>query len=409
MLMIDFSACVYESSDGAMKEGKFLYHGGKAGFSLKSDLSGPGYEKLVFQFKQCIGSYLSFMRDPSRFLRVTPYFCLFDKQSGSYATLWSAGNERLFWLTLKPTGQALMSCVAVDEAEREVKKWAFITKPPESAAAANYTDGNPFMPQAVSFEAFGAFLLFLTRQKGRYEFLFKNSMDRYRDVVTPINEVPNPERALRNEASPLLRIDYKTCVYESLDPAIPGGNFTYAYESPDFRVAAPVAEELNKELAFQFRECLPHYFTFIENPFGFLRYHAYSSLFDKKSDGYALFTQEGKIGKLWHFLKPNGQVFSAFLNVRESEKEAEKWQYVVELPDERNIEVAESKPYRPNINSLELFSAFYKFMKLHEKHYNSLFKATAEQYKALVSLPSQRTPVPRDTDSLEFFMRDERR
>jgi hypothetical protein len=50
---------------------------------------------------------------------------------------------------------------------------------------------NPFVPQVVSVEGFGAFLLFLTNNKGRYEFLFKNSMDRYRDIVAPIWEAPN--------------------------------------------------------------------------------------------------------------------------------------------------------------------------------------------------------------------------
>jgi hypothetical protein len=68
--------------------------------------------------------------------------------------------------------------------------------------------------------------------------------------------------------------------------------------------------------------------------------------------------------------------------------------------------VSESKPYLPKLASLELFQSFYKFMKLHEKHYDSLFNATAEKYKAIVSLPPQRTPVPRDTDELSFYLRD---
>jgi hypothetical protein len=295
--------------------------------------------------------------------------------------------------------------VSVDEAEREVKKWVFITKPPKAATVPVPTDGSPFMPHAVSVEAFAAFLLFLTKQKGRYEFLYKNSMERYKDIVVSIQEIPNRERAFRNEEAPLLSIDYQTCAYESFDPAIPGGNFTYAYESPDCRVAAPVSEALNKELAFQFHECLPHYIAFNENPFGFLCCHAYCSLFDRQSGGYALFTLEGKKGAIWHFLKPNGRVFSALLNHQENEKEAKKWQYIVALPDERNIEVNESKPYRPKVISFELFQSFYRFINLHKKQYDSLYHGAAKKYKDIVSLPP-RTPAAQDMDKLEFYFPD---
>jgi hypothetical protein len=303
-----------------------------------------------------------------------------------------------------------MSCVTVDEVEKEAKKRAIITKPPNGATTPVPTDGSPFVPHVISVELFRAFLLFLTMQKGRYEFLYRNSMDRYRDIVTSIDEMPNRERALRNEDAPLLSIDYQTCAYESFDPAIiPGGNFSYAYESPDFRVAASVSEALNKELTFQFGECLPHYFVFIENPFSFLYYHAYCSLFDKQSGGYALFTQEGKKGIIWHFLKPDGRVFSSLLSVLESEKEEKKWQYIVTLPDERNIEVNESKPYRPKVISFELFQSFYGFIKRHEKQYDSLYTATAKKYKDIVSLPPHRTPVTYGTDKLQFYFPNERK
>jgi hypothetical protein len=409
MLMIDFSGSAYEDTDGSAQGGTFRCHAGKISFSLESGLSGPGHEKLVFQFKQCVGSYLSFMRDPSRFLRLTPYTCLFDRQSGAYALLWAVSKTRLFWLVLKPSGQVFISCATFDEAEKEVKKWTFVTKPPGSAATPVPTDSSPFMPEAVSLEAFGAFLLFFEKQKGRYEFLFKNSMDMYGGMVTPLHEMPDRERALRNEASPLLRIDYTACAYEPFESAMPGGNFTRADDSSGFRVTAPVSEEWNSELEFQFRECISHYFAFVENPLGFLRYRAYSSLFDKQSGGYALFTAEGKKGMVWHFLKHNGQVFSSLLNMPESEKEAGKLQYVVEMPDERNIEVTESKPYRPKLYSFELFQSFYKFINLHKKHYDSLFNAAAKKYKDIVSLPPRRTPVPRDTDKLLFYARDERK
>jgi hypothetical protein len=407
MLMIDFSGCAYESTDGATQGGKFICHTGKTSFYLESGLSGSDHKKLVFQFKQCVGRYIAFMQDPSRFLRLTLYTCLFDGQSGAYALLWAVSNDYLFWLTLKPSGQVFMSCLTFGEADKEIKKWTFITKPPKGAAAPVPTDSRPFMPEAVSVEAFGAFLLFFTKQKGRYESLFKNLMELYRGIVTPLHEMPNRERALRKEATPLLKIDYAACAYETFESAVPGGNFTYSGEPPGFRVTAPVSEEWNKELEFQFRECIPHYFAFIENPLGFLRYHAYSCLFDKQSGGYALFTIEGKKGMVWHFLKPDGQVFSSLLNVRESEKEAEKWQYVVDLPDERNIEVTESKPYRPKLHSLALFQSFYKFMNPRKNHYDSLFNAAAKKYKDIVSLPPHRTPVPHGTDKMSFYLRDE--
>lgn len=204
----------------------------------------------------------------------------------------------------------------------------------------------------------------------------------------------------------MLRIDYKACAYESFNPAIKGGNFTYAYEAPDVRVAAPVSEALNKELAFQFRECLPLYVAFVENPFGFLYYH--SSLFDKQSGEYALYTMAGAKGIVWHFLKPNGQVFSALLGVQESERKTRKWQYVVEPPDARNIEASESRPYRPKVVSFELFQSFYKFIKLHGKRYDSLFKDAAKKYKDIVSLPPQRTPSCEKAELL-FFAPDKRK
>jgi hypothetical protein len=406
MFMIDFSACAYKSLDPAVKDGEFSLVSGQLEFSIKSKLPGALHEKLAFQFQECLPVYLEFVSDPSRFLRVQLHTCLADRQSGSsYAIFIRRDADRFWWIVLKPRGQVFVAQLDIPASEREIKNWTYITELPMGKIPPA-TEAAPFRPKALSAEAYAAFLQFLTDHKGHYEFLYKNSMDRYKNLI--MRQSNAPKRAEINGVPVVLRVDYQTNAYEGLDPAVPGGNFTYSDDPPGFRVAAAAAE-LNGELTFQFSECIYPYFTFIENPSGFLRLFAYSCLFDRQSGGYALFVPEDKKGMMiWHYLKPDGRVFNSMLTKQESLREAAKWDYVVVPPDADNSKVSAGQPYRPKLSALEPFQAFYKFIEMHKKHYNSLFTSASKKYKNIIALPRERTPVPAAGESLQFYLPEER-
>jgi hypothetical protein len=332
------------------------------------------------------------------FLRNTPYACLFNNESGAYAVFYRLDTDRFIWIFPSSGGNVTVALLDIPECEKEIKNWGYVTEPPMGKAP-RCTDAQPFTPKVLSLRHFGAFTMLISKNKSKYEFLFKNSMDIYKDILSPAWELP--KRAVKNGASAVLRIDYKTCTYDSLNSAIPGGSFTYRCEKQDFHVSAPDAG-LDGELTFQFRECFYPYIAFIENPMGFIRRFPYSSLFDKTSGDYALCAAGGKnLYDVWLFLKKDGRVLSSTLATPEAKAEAAKREYIVIPPGPDNIKIPPGKSYVPKVISFEMFVPFLKFIDTQKNNYESLYNYIAEKYKGSVSLPD-RTPAVSNSDELLF-------
>ena len=124
MFKIDFSSCSYQCLDPAagIKDGQFRCITARSAFSLKSDLPPRLHEKLAFEFQQCIEIYVSFVWDPHRFLRNTPYACLFNNESGVYAVFYRLDADQFIFISLGPGGNVAVSRLDIPECEKEIKK-----------------------------------------------------------------------------------------------------------------------------------------------------------------------------------------------------------------------------------------------------------------------------------------------
>jgi hypothetical protein len=107
---------------GRHKRRAVSLHYRTVGFSLKSDLPPRLHKKLAFEFQQCIEIYVSFVWDPHRFLRNTPYACLFNNESGVYAVFYRLDTDRFIFISLSPGGNVAVALLDIPECEKEMSR-----------------------------------------------------------------------------------------------------------------------------------------------------------------------------------------------------------------------------------------------------------------------------------------------
>jgi hypothetical protein len=170
----------------------------------------------------------------------------------------------------------------------------------------------------------------------------------------------------------MLTIDFNACVYGHGHTIFkePGIDFLYLISGNNFSAVSPLRGETDEDLGFQFRQCVPYYWEFAQNPAAFLSGHGCACLADKSSGRYALLAEAPEARVVWLFLNPGGQALMTCLSKGESEEERRKW----------------------NVVDGKALAAFNRFFGKHKNNYGLLRLGTAKRHKALFKAPGQERP-----------------
>jgi hypothetical protein len=192
LLWVDFCSCAYRISDSEVTSEFYEFNRyDSLQYSIEAPLPEPLHKKLMCIFRECIVCYMPFVQDPEGFLRDVHHTLLWDEKGGRYAAVIKRrgdgpGEGMFIWLRLDPNGYVFASLLSIPETCEESKKWQIIRKQPGfafyRASERMLLRQNPNFYK--SHKALEGFSDFLKKHKGVHDYLYVNSLGRYRDIVS---------------------------------------------------------------------------------------------------------------------------------------------------------------------------------------------------------------------------------